>query len=794
MLYTLLCGTALAFDAGAARAQASGQAGGAHLEEIVVTARKREESLQNVPVAVAVVTSEQLKYNLASDLNKVAELAPQVAISQAGSATGAVIAIRGVSSASNDAGLEQSVLMDFDGVPISRGRIISASIFDMASVQVLEGPQALFFGKNSPAGVISLRSADPTSRPEGYVTAGYEFRSDQAFVEGAVSGPITDTLKGRLAFRGSWMKGWIKNIAGPIKDFINPNVTDPGATWGSRGPDSKDYAVRGTLVWTPGDDFTANLKVLLNSQNRNGGGGTTEPFCINGATQPLLLGSVPLPGADCNKDMVKSHSAVAQAYTVNFPYAGDGNPYLHSKLGLVGLNLNKKFDRFTLASTTGYYSQRVLQLNVSDWSPYASIWATTKESYRLITEELRGNTELEGPINFMAGVYYEHFNRNFFNAPDLFHVFNPKAQNYSVANLLSNTHGDYVSAFAQARWNILPNLELAGGARWSHDSKHIRAVHLASGPTQPNLYPDGVPLLSHYKDSNVSPEATLTWHPDPGQTLYAAYKTGYKAGGLSNTSLVPKTATPANIQFKPEKSKGFEVGYKATLLDRRLRFDLTAYRYNYSNLQVVSYNAALISFTLLNAASSRIQGIEGTGEWLVTDDLTLRGNFGLNSAKYRRFDTAPCYVGQTAATGCIPAAPATATTPAVGAHQDLSGRHLIRAPKLTFMGGADYKLHLVDGWATTISGQASHTSSYNSATDQSPGGHQNGYWLLDASARTGPEDGRWELALIGRNLTNSYYMLETIGWSGSGGASAANQFVGFFNRPREVAVQATVHW
>src|SRR5437867_2367541 len=182
-LLSLLSGAALVCGAGTANAQAAGeaQATGVHLEEVVVTARKREESLQRVPVAVAVVSGQQLKNNLASDLTKVGELAPQVSMATAGSGTGAVITVRGVSSASNDAGLDQSVALEVDGVPLSRGRIISAAVFDLGSVQVLQGPQALFFGKNSPGGVISLRSADPTGKFEGYATAGYEFKSDERF-------------------------------------------------------------------------------------------------------------------------------------------------------------------------------------------------------------------------------------------------------------------------------------------------------------------------------------------------------------------------------------------------------------------------------------------------------------------------------------------------------------------------------------------------------------------------------------------------------------------------------------
>jgi len=753
----------------------------AQLEEVVVTARKREESLQNVPVAVAVISQQQLQNNNATDLTKVGELAPQVSMSQGGSGTGAVITVRGVSSGSNDAGLDQSVAIEVDGVPISRGQVISASVFDLKQVQILQGPQALFFGKNSPAGVISLTSADPSDRFEGYVTPGYEFEFDQRFVEGAVSGPLTDTLKARLAFRLSEMDGWLENVAQPLPDIVTPAITVPGATMGRKAPDDQIYAGRLTLLWEPSDDFDANFKLMVNSQERNAGNASSEPFCINGQTQPVLLGRIPLPGADCEKNQVKSHGSAAPEYAVNFPYGNGGVPYFDSKFALASLNLNWRLDALTLTSTTGYYDQTVQQMSVSDWSPYATIWAASKESYELITEELRANTDFDGPLNFMVGVYYEDFDRPFFNSADLFHVFNPAAQNYASVSMDSKSSGDYFSAFAQVRWNILENLELAASARYSEDRKDIRIVNVAVGPSQPTLLPVGRVLTSNYRDEHVSPEATLSWHPQENQTLYAAYKTGYKAGGISNPFLVPNTATPTNIQFQPEEAEGYEAGYKATLLDRTLRLDVVGYSYDYKDLQVVSYNAQTISFSINNAAAAKIEGVQGSVEWSALDQLTLRANVGYNRAKYESYANAQCYPGQTAALGCT-------GTPAV---QNLEGKALLRAPELTYSLGADYSPRWIAGWDTSLSIQGSYSDSFQTATDYAPGGFQDSFWLLNAGVRVGPDDGSYEISVVGRNLTDEYYMLNVNGWSGAGNP---NQFVGFFNRPREVVVQATVRF
>ncbi|HEY5755209.1 MAG TPA: TonB-dependent receptor [Steroidobacter sp.] len=749
------------------------------LEEVVVTARKREESLQDVPVAVAVVSQEQLRTNIASDLSQVGELAPQVSMSQGGSGTGAVITVRGVSSASNDSGLDQSVAIEVDGVPISRGQVISASVFDLQQVQVLQGPQALFFGKNSPAGVISLRSADATDTFEAYVTPGYEFEAEQRFVEAAVSGPLSDTFKARLAFRGSEMDGWVKNTATPVTDIVNPAVTDPGATMGRTGPDDEIYAARLTLQWQPSDDFDANFKLMMNSQERNAGNASSEPFCINGQTTPVILGTRPIPGGDCRKDQTKSHGAVAPIYAANVPYSNGGVPYLDSRFTLASLNLNKSFDSLSLTSTTGYYDQTVQQMSVSDWSPYATIWAASKEEYELITQELRASSEFDGPLNFMVGVYYETFDRPYLNSSDLFHVFNPVAQNYASVTMDSKSSGDYFSGFAQLRWDITEAVELAAGARYSHDEKDIRIVNRETGPAYPTLFARGQPLRSSYKDDNVSPEVTLTWKPVDDQTLYVAYKTGYKAGGISNPFLVFRNATAQNLQFEPEEAKGVEAGYKATLLDRTLRLDLVAYRYDYEDLQVVSYNAETISFTINNAAQAEIKGIQGSFEWSALDELSFRGNVGYNRAEYDSFPNAQCYPGQTAALGCV------------GGVQSLTGKALLRAPELTYSVGFDYKPQFVSGWDTTVSALASHSDAYQAATDYAPGGFQESFWLVNAALRVGPDTGAYEVALIGRNLTDSYYMLNVNGWSG---ASNPNQFVGFFNRPREVVLQATVRF
>ncbi len=789
-IVSLLCTTAIAMHGGSAFAQTEGASASSGFGEIIVTARKRDETLQNVPVAVTAIGGDLVKDNLATDLTKLGELAPQVAIGEGGSGTGAVIGIRGISSSSSDAGFDQSVLVEMDGVPFGRGTIIGTRLFDVGNVQVLSGPQALYFGKNSPAGVISINSANPTQTFEGYLTAGYEFTADQAYVEGAVSGPLSDTLSGRLAFRGSTQKGWTRNVAPVIPDIFGAAENTAGAV-PKRLPATDELAGRLSLLWEPSDDFTASFKFTVNSIETNSGNGNTEPYCIGdtlAANAPVLLGFLALPGADCYADRKTSHAGVPAIYAENVPYANGGKPYNDRFFYFGVLELNKSFENLEFVSTTGYYDEDLKLMNVTDWSPYATIWAAARYQYELFTQELRLSSDFDGPLNFMIGGYYEHSKRPFENAPDIFHVYDAGSDSYSRATMRSATKGDYVSAFAELSFDITPELELSGGARWSHDKKDMWQVYDVA--TYPNLPAVGDVFTAKYSDDNISPEVTLTWRPNPNHTAYVAYKTGYKAGGLSNPFLLKPTDTQESLTFQPEKAEGFEVGYKATVADGTLRFDINAYTYKYDDLQVVSAdnsNAQSIGFVVSNAAASRVKGIQASAQWQATDELEFHGNLGINSAKYTSFTGAKCWTGQTAATGCVDIDPGAGVVNA----QDLSGKRLVRAPKLTYSIGANYAPQLIEGWDTSMSVTGSYTSKYQANPDNDPGGIQKSYWLLNATLKVGPEDGAYELALIGRNLTNSYYKTQAFDWTAS---ANPDQFVAFWNRPREVVIQGTLRF
>ena len=203
---------------------------GGGLEDIVVTARKRTESAQNIPVSVTAISQERIeRYDLTS-LEKVAASTPQFSIGRASNGSGAQITLRGIGSQATSIGLESSTAIIVDGVYYGYGHIINEGFFDLARVEMLKGPQALFFGKNATAGVVSIPSADPTDKLEMMGRVAYEMRSRDLIGEGYVSGPLSSTLSARLAVRVSNMSGgYFHNratpIAIPIFDIATGDVT-----------------------------------------------------------------------------------------------------------------------------------------------------------------------------------------------------------------------------------------------------------------------------------------------------------------------------------------------------------------------------------------------------------------------------------------------------------------------------------------------------------------------------------------------------------------------------------------
>lgn len=721
------------------------------LEEIVVTARKREESLQSVPMAIQAFDSSQIARFAASDLSEMADMANQVIITESGVGLGANIRIRGLGSATLDPGIESSVVVNADGIQLDRGHIIRQAFFDIEAVEILKGPQALFYGKNSPGGVIALNSARPGDVFESSVKVGYETEAREKLAEIIVSGPVNDWLGARLAYRFSDQDGFYKNVAqpqpAPASLALEP-FDFPGRA-SSRAGGSESHTLRLTLDAALRDDLDAVLRVTGSRVRHDNFLLLQNVSCTE--DQPVTNAHIgaPIfePAGDCQRNRTLTHGSLPPEIANNqtFSQTGrrNGDPFGRYDSVLAGLNLDWELPNMTLSSVTGFYWFDYERYDNSDNTTFWQLGGIQLEEQRVFSQELRGLTTLPGPVNFMAGVYYEDMKRDSDNAGKIFPLGpDPATGHFNNWAGLSTVDARTWSVFGQLIFDLREDLEITAGLRYTDDKRDATQGHIyVHGFAPPIFQPVGVELRSDFSDTNFSPEATITWRPTQDFMVYGAFRTGYKAGGISTSPVLTLAATAENVVFSSEEAIGGEIGIKSTWLDGRLRVNADVYQYDFDNLQVSAFDAGTTAFSIQNAAEARTRGAEIETELQLSGDLYVWSQLAYNKGTYTDYDTAPCYSGQTEAAGCI------------GGVQDLTGDELNFAPRWTGSAGFDYLMPIIEGRLHgNLSAEAIYSSSYEAMSTNNPLARQSSFWRINLRASLFDPNDRWELAFISRNL------------------------------------------
>lgn len=767
----------------------------AEIEQIIVTTRKREENLEQVPVTASAFTASDLERYNTDSLTKLSTLTPSLTIVQSSSGSGGAIYLRGIGTSSTSSGFEQAVSINLDGIAISRGNAVQQGYFDMQGVEVLKGPQSLYYGKNSPGGIISIRSADPGDSFEALARAGYEFTADEAYGEAIVSGPINDKVGARLAVRASGSRGFMHNDA-PMRPGADPLGFDiPGADQ-KRVGGREQFLGRLTLTFEPTDNFDANLKVSGTTFSDDGAGSMVQlRNCpVGGAAQPIF--GVPDPAENCEMDKHMSRSSAPPGIVVDWPAAKGGKIYSNYHSILAALSMNLRFDKLTISSVTGYYDFGTRYFDNYDFSGSGQVFAGEDTQYSAFSQELRANTTFEGAFNFLAGVYYQNTSLHFQNSSRIAPLpADPRNGKLHSWERPTRTSGETWSLFGEATIDVTDTLELAGGARWTQETKNSSMYNaFVHAFLAPFFLPEGVAITDRFKDDNVSPQATLTWRPTDNLTVYGAYKTGYKSGGFSNGYTLVAGSTAADADFDSEKADGGEIGAKMTVLDNTLRLNLAAYRYTYKNLQVNVFDAASTSFKVANAAAARTTGFDVDVLYVPAglDGLTLRGAYNFNKGTYTRYLGA-CYAGQTPAQGCTEL-----PNNGIPTSQDMEGVSLILAPRHSGNVGFTYDWALSDRYRISLTSDLRFSSAYESEGLNRPDGRQKSFATIDASL-TFYDEGRWEVALVGQNLTNKYYSVgggdRPLTGSGTGTvAGVPADLQGTLGRPRQLGLQLTVRF
>ena len=765
---------------------------------ITVIARKQTETLQEVPVTITAIGGDTLDKFQVNEIADVVSRVPALNVQVGGSGSGGQISLRGVGSSNISAAFDSAVAFDFDGIQVSTMRMVQAGFFDVQQIDVLKGPQSLFFGKSASAGVISIRSANPTQEWEVAGKGSYEFEENGYTIGGHISGPISDTLGIRVAAQYQDIEDYVKLAPGTAA--FNPD----GSIRSTKG--FKNFIGRVTLQWDPSDNFNANLKLNYVKNKNDGAIAHSDINCgANGVADPvyLLSGALIIPSnADCNdRDGLYHTSDGAAALTSQVPDGSAGKPRFENGipygetdifLGRLRWDLDLS-DTLILSSVSGYMSLDAVDTDcyayVGQFSPTVpgnSGCSDPQNKTEQFSQELRIASDFDGMFNFMVGAFYEDRDIDFntsqqgvnisFVAPD------PVTGNTYDWYKKQNTKTEALSFFASATLDLTEQLELSGGLRWTDEKKVSRIsvpyVHTFLSST-PAFINSGF-FSGHiiFKDSNFSPEVSIKYQATPDINIYGAFKTGFKSGGIDNSALpsnsllgfndpdpAVRAAVADALKFKSETGLGGEVGVKAQFADRTVTLNSSLFYYVFDDLQVQNFDAATVQFQTFNASQLTSKGVDVEWGWRTPlEGLNLSGSFAYTDAKF----TAPFV-----------------TT----SGEDLDGRAAARAPKFAANAAFDWSVPMGSTIELGLNGNLQYSGSYFTNEDSLTDLKQDSYVSVDGAVSVGDPDGKWKLSLIGVNLTDKIWV------NTSGGRPFLQPGVGddlivTQNRGRQVFVEA----
>jgi iron complex outermembrane receptor protein len=758
---------ALALTSGLASTTCIAQTGAT--EQVIVYARQRSENVQDIPAAVTAIPADELERLALNNLEQVSNIVPNLRISYGSSGASSEVFLRGIGTGAGSAGFSSAIGIVIDGVHYERGRWIQQGYFDLDQIEVLKGPQVLYFGKNNPAGLIVLHSREPGDTLSVNVKAGYEYNANESYVEAGISAPLSDRFAVRFSGRQTSMDGWIDNTAQQQLGVDPLGFDIPGAA-DARLPGTEDTQGRLTAVWTPTDRFKATLR-LGSARNEDAGmvatSGLISCFGPGGDPQPIF--GVPSPFDDCQRNFDHSRSALPAGLLAPEPAVfGDGTPFTDYESNNVSLELNWDLGAYALTSITGDQHYDVVSLDNFSYADDGQIAGFEATDYDQLSQEIRLISQFDGALNFLVGALVTRGDLEFRNSSRIA----PLPPDSTTGRLFSwdkTAIEDTTSwsLYADVIWDVNDQWEFSAGARYSDEQRdssiridYLHEILLALGA----LSPQGFQNL--FEDDDISPQISVAYRPRDEMMFFAAYREGFKSGGFDASFLLGPGSTLDDLTFNSEKASGYEFGFKSELLDRTFQLDATAYSFEYRDLQVQQFNAATTQFNIDNAAKATTTGIEADFNWRAMNAFALRGAINYNEAEYDEF-LASCYAGQSVEAGC-----SSVPNPVTGgfSSQNLAGQPLAVAPDLVFNLGADFDVDF-GGWLASFSLDARHSGSYNAAVSKIPEANQPSFAAVDTTIRLLSPNQAWELSLIGRNLGNEKIAVQADDRPLTGGAS-----------------------
>ena len=721
----------------------------APLEEVIVTAQKREQSIQDVPISITAISGDDLQANIVQDVFDLRATVPALEVRGVDPPSqGAAFAIRGLGSSVFNMGFEPTVGTFIDGVYVSRsGLVASSDLLDLERVEVLKGPQGTLFGKNTTGGVVHFITQKPDfNDTEGFAEVTYQ-EYDQVRVRGVLNMPIQENLAARLSASYHTGDGYLENLNG---DDLN---------------DRDRFTIRAQILWEPNDDLSVRVIADYSEVDEN--------CCwpVRNTNNPLNpVVNAPLAAAI-------GSNIVDPPDVDNLRVASNGDLLFEAEdFGISG-EINWQVGDITLTSITAFRDHEDINTKDNDFTGVDILINTdTLPEVSVFSEEFRiagtaEKLEFAQSADWVIGLYYASETvkrtREFTWGSQItsFPFFAP--------GLFGNVPGraffdefeqdvDTIAGFAHVTINVTDKLSVTGGVRYTNDEKE--ASHRGQTGTAAAPF-NNLPLAvvhdydASREDSEMTGTASIQYNWADDFMTFFTYSRGFKSGGISlnrdaggnaltlgdpvlgcppGGTAVPASPfcafPPQDPTFEPEFADHFEVGFKSTFMDNRLRLNASFWLTDFEGLQLQTLRTDG-SFQVINVQGAKSQGVEADMNFAATDYLDITFAIQYLDAE---FDS-----GVPALSPGLPA---------------LGGQDIPYASEWTGNVGANFELPIGDsGWTFFANGNLFFRSKYFSFTEPDPARVQGAYELLSLRGGVRSADDKWELAVWCKNCTDKRY-------------------------------------
>jgi len=694
--------------------------------EIIVTAQKRSENIQDVPISIAAFSDAQMEQANIADIADLGRVASNFSVTKPGQAANVRISVRGIASSSNTA-TEPSVASFVDGIYIPRPGAVVTSFLDIAAVEVLRGPQGTLFGRNASVGALSLRTAEPEFSFSGRLT-GEVGNADRYKVDGYVNVPLSDNVAVRVAGLRQWFGGYWRNRLdgkqfGGADDFV------------TRGSIKAEF---GNLTWLVRGDYAET----------RGDGGYNVDFIASSVSPAQLEALRTRLGGQLPDTEIGDRDA-------NFSRVGN----LRDRQWGVSSDLSLDAGGYTVRLVNSYRDWTSSQLDGDlGYLPVPFVTRTGNYDSESQSHELQiispKDELLGGKLDFVGGLYY--FEEDYrigegFNLQSGFcSVAASAAQRPACNASLISPGGDRATdlrffqnvksyaVYGQSTVHLTNQLDATLGVRWTRDEKRGLFDQRLNNPFGAALRAAELTPLS-LNDSKVTWRASLSYKPTDALMLFANYSTGYKSGGFNSGGGTP--ALGQRRLFDREEVDNYELGVKSSWLDDRLQANLTLYRMDIGGYQDRGFDG--ISFIVRNAGSLRHQGAEFDVVMRPVRDVSVSASLAYLDSKFTSYEFGP-------------------NLPGLSGTQNLKGKRAAFAPEFTGNVVAELRGDIGSSLEWKINGNISFVSDYfSSVNDGNPQTVVDGFAQIGARFSIGSMDEGWTLALFGNNLANKSFCSST---------------------------------